>query len=53
MRSMQGGINWNWFYADSYEDALAYYIELTGYAPKYDDTIQQDKDGRWSFRLHK
>lgn len=54
MRSLEFGINWIWYYADTKEDAIAYHVELMGHPPKYDDTIMLDRDGiRWCFRLHK
>ncbi len=54
MRSMQFGINWIWYYTDTEEEALTYYVELMGRKPKYDDEISYDSTGkRWAFRLHK
>lgn len=53
MRTNESGINWNMYYADSYEEAVEYFKEITGSFPNYDWLIQKEKDNRYSFRLHK
>jgi len=58
-RVIQPVINWTWFYTDTKEDAIAWFEELTGVAPKYDwiimDPVVRDQPGlhdhMYSFRL--
>lgn len=52
MRKCEHGINWDWYYADTKEEAEEWFEELTGSKPEYDWLITQFK-GKWAFRLHK
>ncbi len=51
MKTVKTGINWNFYYADSYDEAVEYFKELTGVEP-YASNITKDADGKFSFRLH-
>ena len=53
MRRIKGGINWVFYNTDTYEDACAWFTELTGVSPKYDWVIFKDRDGSFCFRLHR
>lgn len=52
MRNQEYGINWNWYYADTKEEAEEWFEELTGSKPNYDGVIFK-WEGKWAFRLHK
>ena len=56
MRKEVSGINWIWYMTDTIEEAVKWYIELTGEKPYRDEICEmiQPEDGcEWSFRLHK
>lgn len=53
MRKIQHGINWVWYITDTRKDAKKWFEELTGSKPIYHWIIQKDKEGTFSFRLHR
>lgn len=51
MRRIDGGINWVFYTTDTYEDAVAWFIELRGVEP-YSSLIFKANNG-FCFRLHR
>lgn len=52
-RIVEPGINWVWYTADTREDAIAWYEELTGKPMPYDWIVCNMPDGRHGFRRHR
>lgn len=52
-REIQPGINWVHYVSNTREDALKWFEELTGHPANYDWIVQETRDGRHSFRLHR
>lgn len=52
MRRVGGGINWIWYVTDTEEDAIKWYIELTGKEPSYHEICDM-RDGTFGFRIHR
>ena len=50
-RKVEPGISWVWYTAETREDAISWYAELTGNQPTYDWIICEVLDGRYGFRL--
>lgn len=60
MRYYGGGINWQWYHTDTYEEAVEWFKELTGKAPGIGDIVEPIKrspaaefDDKYGFRLHR
>lgn len=55
MKSVEPGINWIWYTADTKEEAKEYYKEITGneLREEYDWVICKLHSGRYGFRIHR
>ena len=52
-RKIEPGVNWIWYTANTREDAIAWFTELTGSPMTYDWIVSEMRDGRHGFRLRR